>query len=429
MKAKLLLLTSFCLIFFVNQAQTVTRIENFNNYVSGTSYSGIPVGENQISWNLTDVVATTPLGGIELSTKTSIATATVPFGITGTASFTATNTGGQAADISILIDGDVQETVSVAGGTTSETFNIDIVDVQSGLFSLSIANTSNAANRAVAINDLTWNGYTSIFEIQYTTTPGISGTYPSPVVGSSFTVYGTVTGVKPGVGYYIYDTDGAWNGIYVADASLSPSVQDIVSVSGTVVENGGRTEISASSSSLVEADGGVAPVSTLIVSPLSEKDESVVSYITYSRYATGSLGNLYMNIGFSAPLTPIKVDNDLYTMNDPNVDNLYAITGPVNFSASEFSLSPRDIADITDEGVITNDIATQSVVPSIQSTFNNIVVEYGQTYSMQIFNLAGQRVKEINGVEGRTEINVEKGVYIVKLNSANASVTEKVLVK
>ncbi len=429
MKAKLLSFTLFCFTMVGLYAQTVTRTENFSNYGGNATYAGINVGENQIVWSLTDAAQGTLNGNaVILTTKTSKAEVNIPFGITGTLSFTTSSSEAQGSTITVSIDGTPQGSpIDIISGT--ETHNVTITSPQNANFTLTIANTDNAANRSVTIDDVTWTGYTSIREIQYTTVPGINGTYPSPVVGNSYTVYGTVTGVKAGAGYYIYDADGEWNGIFVSDASISPAVLDIVSVTGVVTENGGRTEIAASSASIIDPGAGIEPVATMIYTPLAEKDESVVSYITFSRYAAGTAGNFYMNIGFNAPLTPIKVDNDLYTMADPNVNNFYQIVGPVNYAGAEFSISPRDVADVTDEGIITGIGESVVATPTIATGINSIVVESGNVFSIQVYNLAGQRIKDLNGLEGRNEISLAKGVYVVKVNTANTTATEKVLVK
>lgn len=432
MKTKLLSFILLCLISISISAQTVTRTENFNNYAGGNSYSGIPIGSGQITWTLTNASASTISGNaVKLDIKANTggkAVANIPNGISGIFSFTATNSVNQDCSLSISIEG-TPYNITIPQNTTAGNFSFSVTNPQNSEFSLEIENTSGGS-RSVTIDDITWSGLSTIREIQYTTSPGDDGTFPSPHENSPFTLLGTVTGVIENVGYYIQDEAAEWSGIWINDPSLNPERLDEVLVTGTIEENNGRTELGAISSSSIEGiNTGSEPFPVLIYSPIDESLESVVSKIEYSRYATGDAGNIVMNIGFTAPLTPISIDNALYTMSNPDVNNLYLITGVVNNATGSFSLSPRDLPDVTDQGIITSSIHAQVLKTSITTSFSNIIAESASVYSLMIYNLAGQKVKELNGMEGRTEISVEKGVYIVRLNAASISLTEKVLVK
>lgn len=429
MKAKLLTLTFFCFTIVGIFAQTVTRTENFSNYGGTSPYAGVPVGSSQIVWEIQVGSLGTLNGNALILGKDGVAKVTVlPHGISDALDFSlfVTNDNNQDCSLDILVNGNPQGTISIGKKTTAVQHTLSITDVQYSDFTLEIQNTSGG-NRSLTIDDVSWSGYSSIREIQYTTIPG-DGTYPSLEVGNIFTLYGTVTGVKPGVGYYIQDNVGLWNGIWVVDATTNPSAvdMDIVSVTGTIQETNGRTEINASSATITGSTGeAFNPV--LIYEPITEGYESVVSYINYSSLLSGTGGNYVMTIGFNPPYTPITIDNDLYTSTPIYTYN--EIQGPVNYNGTNFSISPRDISDLAQNlapATLINDVQTEV---KIYASFSDIVTDHSNLYNVEIYNLAGQKVKELSGVEGRTEINMEKGVYIVRLQSENTSLTEKVLVK
>lgn len=114
----------------------------------------------------------------------------------------------------------------------------------------------------------------TIRDVQYTTDP--SGR--SPLVGSSVTLYGKVTGVFPELrGFFIQDGMCAWCGIFVYAGSLMPSLNlwDSVRVSGIVQEYQNATEIDASSITVL---GSGSPINPLIitVSDIAESLEGVL---------------------------------------------------------------------------------------------------------------------------------------------------------
>ncbi|MBM4399214.1 MAG: hypothetical protein FJ041_02635 [Candidatus Cloacimonetes bacterium] len=83
----------------------------------------------------------------------------------------------------------------------------------------------------------------SLYQIQFTTNPGIDNTYPSPYAGKSVTVQGIVTAIdyKSG-GFFISEpSGGAWRGIYIRANSIQVATGDKIIIKGTVAEYYGMT--------------------------------------------------------------------------------------------------------------------------------------------------------------------------------------------
>src|SRR5690554_2842758 len=88
----------------------------------------------------------------------------------------------------------------------------------------------------------------TIMQIQQTDVPGADNTYPSTYVGQEVTISYATIGAKGFNGsennLFVYDLNpGPWNGIYLNNATNSANLKAMVSVTGTVAENNGMTEL------------------------------------------------------------------------------------------------------------------------------------------------------------------------------------------
>ena len=82
----------------------------------------------------------------------------------------------------------------------------------------------------------------------------------------------------------------------------------------------------------------------------------------------------------------------------------------------------RDFINIIEEDVSINTINTDNI--SIQSVSNAIIIEAKETTPVSVYTLFGQRVYQ-SVIIGNVEINLNKGVYIVRINNES----QKVIVK
>lgn len=83
----------------------------------------------------------------------------------------------------------------------------------------------------------------TIYDVQYTVSRGVDGSYPSPWLGKQVSLEGVVTAAGyRGEGYFISERlSGAWRGILVLDDSRDPAVGSYVRLSGVVAEQFGMT--------------------------------------------------------------------------------------------------------------------------------------------------------------------------------------------
>jgi DNA/RNA endonuclease YhcR with UshA esterase domain len=99
----------------------------------------------------------------------------------------------------------------------------------------------------------------TIYEVQYNETQQGSGDdcYPSPFENQTVTITGVVTAITEALdfdnffiqdssGWYNGDSSGVWCGIYVFDSYIHPSRGDYITMTGTITEYYGMTEIDPS---------------------------------------------------------------------------------------------------------------------------------------------------------------------------------------
>lgn len=355
------------------------------------------------------------------------------------------------------VDGSVAQTINMTGtyltaNPSPETFtsNNFLTGSQLRVVISSVNNTSDSITfDNVIVNEYVTSN-TSIYDIQYTTTPGPNGTYPSPMVDQIVSIKGAVTAIKSGFGYYLQEADGSdamagladWSGIYVNDQALAATVEvgDIVQLTGTVKENAGITIINLVTSSTITEDAPIGYNPDLIYTELEERNESVLNSVRYFRVidANNSGDVVIFTAGIGLDPTPgvyaylVPIDNNISDdwplYNNPG--RLYEqITGITNYNSGSFNLSPRDVSDFNWSFVPVESETVNIDANRISAISNSIVLESENATDVSIYNLAGQVVKQLNVQAGRTEIEMNAGVYVVKMNTGNDIITEKVLVK
>ena len=189
----------------------------------------------------------------------------------------------------------------------------------------------------------------TIYDVQYTASRGVDGSYPSPWLGKQVTLEGivTATGYR-GEGFFLSEkVSGAWRGIYVLDSRHHPAVGSYVRLTGEVAENYGMTCLRDLSSLKV-----------------LDRNRTLPSPVVIS---TGQLANpmeaeayegVYVRL-VNASVTGVKSRNASFTVNDgsgqcgitlqsfggkastPAVGTQFAqIVGLVTFSYGEYQLNP-----------------------------------------------------------------------------------------
>ncbi|MDZ4122546.1 MAG: hypothetical protein U1C33_08995, partial [Candidatus Cloacimonadaceae bacterium] len=117
----------------------------------------------------------------------------------------------------------------------------------------------------------------TIYDIQYTNTPGVDNTYPSPYVGKAVSIEGIVTAIDfKGGAYFISEpVAGPWRGIMVSDRRNSPSIGDKIQISGVVRETFGMTCIQdISSFRVIDTNLPLPQPITVTTAQLNRADEA-----------------------------------------------------------------------------------------------------------------------------------------------------------
>ncbi|MBD3234769.1 MAG: T9SS type A sorting domain-containing protein [candidate division Zixibacteria bacterium] len=201
----------------------------------------------------------------------------------------------------------------------------------------------------------------SIWDIQYATEQGSSpDCYPSTYNDSNVTTEGVVTAIVQGTypNFYIQHPDSsAWNGVFVYDSNVEPTIGDYVSLTGLVDEYYGLTELKNLSDWTVESSGNPLP-DTLMIQTAdlaggcgleAEQYEGVLCVIECATVLdTAGYGSYWImdDSGDSC-----KTDDELYKYGDDQpeiiVGNTYTFVGIVDYNYSEYKLNPRFAADVT----------------------------------------------------------------------------------
>jgi len=93
----------------------------------------------------------------------------------------------------------------------------------------------------------------SIYDVQFNdSNPGGAPPdtcYPSPYADSLITITGIVAGITRNIGYdnfWIQDSVRLWSGVYIFDNTISPSIGDSITITGSISEYHGLTEVTVS---------------------------------------------------------------------------------------------------------------------------------------------------------------------------------------
>jgi hypothetical protein len=304
-------------------------------------------------------------------------------------------------------------------------------------------------------------GTVSIYNIQYVASPGVDDA--SPLMGHAVNVEGYVV-AEPGVfgpyTFYIAEAAGPWHGIAVYDGSASLSFErgDYITVSGTVDEYYGHTQIdlhfSETAHTTDEPARGdeIAPTAVqtgeLQSALLGEKYESVFvkahecvvvdenkGYGEWSASNTGaSIDDCYIG------------DQGTYDYEPANGDTVY-LRGLVGYSFSNYKIEPRGNEDIAvptgvPEGTVGRKFALAQNRPNPFNPKTTIAFSLPEPtrVSLEIYDVAGRKVTTLvdGGLEagphsydwdGRNHDGerVASGVYFYRLSTPERDLRKKMV--
>lgn len=162
------------------------------------------------------------------------------------------------------------------------------------------------------------------------------------------TVSGTITAVS-GTKFYIQDAEAAWSGIYVyTTTSYSPVVGDSVSVTATVAEYNGLTELTTVTAyNLIASGKTVNPVVVTTAEANTEPYESVLIKVEGAECTTGNTSGTW---GVDDGSGEVLVYKTLYDYTSPVIGSRYDVTGVTTWynAGGVFEILPRSVADITE---------------------------------------------------------------------------------
>lgn len=322
-------------------------------------------------------------------------------------------------------NGTVTQVVTVPAGCTSAEF----------ILSLKGTDANGIIVDSVAVNVTTPPpppAVVSIYDIQYTA--DASG--DSPEMNNELTTKGVVTGIYQ-IGtnadrFFIQDGDGAWNGIYIYENTTIVALGDSVTVTGTVQEFNGLTEIGYVSDITILNSGNTLPTPVVVTSATvgNEEYEGVLVTIEegINTVAVDQYGVWTINDGAVA-----LIDDDLmpaqYT---PVLGNEYSVTGVRHLSFGDVLVMPRDeVSDIITTGYVSvdeNELEI-SIYPNPATT--NVTISGIENGTVTIYAVSGEVVygSKVNGTVTINTEDLTTGVYMIEVIENNVKANYKLIVK
>lgn len=258
----------------------------------------------------------------------------------------------------------------------------------------------------------------SIYDIQYTTNGPL---FVSPYNGQLVETGGTVTAVQYN-GYYLQDGTTGYNGIFVLDFNNTPSIGDVVEVTGTVDEYYEFTTVKNISVYNVTGTATVPTALTMTSAALQEEQyEGMLVRVTGAECTADTTSNNFGEWTINDGTAALIVDNKMHTYG-PVVGLNYNVTGVLDYSFDVFKLLPRDVNDIVLATGINelNNIALSTFpnpvkdVVTIKTSLNSFTVE--------LVDITGKFVSRTNTTSNVARINASEltnGVYFYSIYDRN----------
>ncbi len=194
----------------------------------------------------------------------------------------------------------------------------------------------------------------SIFDIQYTTEPGSSGTYPSPYEGQTVLTGGIVTGTDYNNGRFFISssTGGSWNGLYIYDNNQNVAPGDSIIIQAEVFEYYGFTELKNPDFCSIINSGNAMPATVPVSTQQIDTQEALESVLVEVNDAFitqnyNSYGEWRISDGSGSCL----VGTGFFNLEDlafPLISGypFSSLKGHVSYEWSEYKLNPRNLQDI-----------------------------------------------------------------------------------
>ena len=283
----------------------------------------------------------------------------------------------------------------------------------------------------------------TVAEIQYTDDPlGLS-----PLLGQTVTVGGVATA---GSGTYpdrfaLQDGEGAWSGIFARDPGIVMR-GDEVTVTGTVAETGGLTEIDPVDLIVVESGGNPLPEPEVLAPGTISASESYEGVLVEAENVTVTddtdPDNWQITLDGSC-----RVGHWGGYMYAPLLGDGLNVTGVVGSLEELLKLQPRDDEDVVPATGVASD-GLPSVVSMSQNSPNPFVGRTGISYTLphdsdvalQVYSVAGRLVRTL--VNGRQPAGqwtivwdgmdeaarpVSSGVYFYSLKTLGKTVAKRMV--
>ncbi|MBN1948880.1 MAG: metallophosphoesterase, partial [Candidatus Cloacimonetes bacterium] len=194
-----------------------------------------------------------------------------------------------------------------------------------------------------------------IHDIQFTTDPGMNGTYPSPYEGQTVSTGGIVSGTDYNNGRFFLSSSGggAWNGIFVYDNNQNVSPGDSLILQAEVYEYYGFTELRfLDYCNLISAGHPLplpAAVSTQSLAAQEDYESVLVEVNDVIVTQTCNQYNEWQVVDGSGSCV---VGTGFFDLPETGFSLLTgypfaSIKGVVSYDWNEYKLNPRDLSDLS----------------------------------------------------------------------------------
>lgn len=184
---------------------------------------------------------------------------------------------------------------------------------------------------------------TAIYDIQFTTNTNGDSPFNNQ---ADITTEGIVTALFTG-GYFIQDEVGAWKGLWISDAMNVPVVGDRVRITGMVAETNSMTELHTITEFYTLSSGNTLPSPELLSTGnvADEQWEGVLVQVENALVTSTDVGNGTWAVDDGSGLAHVGTRGS-YTYSPVVDDEFDFILGPVESTADEFTIQPRDDNDL-----------------------------------------------------------------------------------
>ncbi len=166
----------------------------------------------------------------------------------------------------------------------------------------------------------------------------------TPFLDQEVSTSGIVTAVN-GTGYYIQDGEEIRSGIYIYDQENTPTLGDLIEITGTVVEFFELTEIVDLTASAVISSGNALPSPIELTSGMiSQEDyEGMLVRVTEATCTNSDIGFGEFQIDDGSGACAV---DDLFFLYSATEGIDYTVTGPLHYSFSAYKIVPRNETDV-----------------------------------------------------------------------------------